>query len=741
MSNTNINGNWYETEVGKGILQKKYLHEGESFGQMLDRVSEVTKVSNMKRYLKNADFFPGGRSIVGAGLKDKKKVTTSNCFVLSTPKDTLESIFDTCKDAAIIGSLGGGVGLALDNTRPKGTKINNSAKESSGVEFVMNLLNETGQNIGQAGRHMAIMVMLDCNHPDIVEFLGIKQRNNKLDSMNISIKFTDEFMCAVRDNKEHTLSFTVESTGEHVERKINAKDFFIKFCECQHDWGDPGGCFIDKVKSYHLLSGYKDYIIDASNPCAEFFGNAGNACNLGSINLYNVIDEPFTHNAQVNLGKLQALTRDGIIALNNLLDYGYDMQPLDYNRKCIDDWRSIGLGVFGVADALIALGLRYGSDEANGELEDIMNCILGTSLETSCQLAKKYGTFGRYNWESTANSRIIKMYEGTTLYENIRKHGLRNGTLLSIAPAGTISTMCGVSNGCEPLFAISYERTTHSLEKQGKYFRVYAKSVEDLLKHHMINQDTITIDEIKKKFPFIVESHDISPEDRVRTQAVLQQYVDNAISSTVNLKNSATVQDVFNAYMLAWELGCKGLTIFRTGCKRGSILGSSSKEQMQDKHNAKFNHISPIKRGNIKKINGSTMVGHTACVKNLYTTVNTKDNNTFEVFTNVSSGCKSNINTITRLVSLALRCGVKVDEVIHELKANICPACSVLKQQGKTEISGSCGTCIAEAIEEVYQKKDNQESTLAICPECGKNGLVPTGRCVSCSQCGWSRCG
>ena len=266
VSNTNLNGEWFNREIGKGVLSKKYLHDGESFADLVNRVTEVSGIPEMNDYIVNADFFPAGRAIVGAGLKGKKRVSTSNCYVLPTPDDTLTSIYDICKDAAIIGSLGGGVGTALDKIRPKGSIINNSAKESSGVEFVMNLLNETGQNIGQAGRHMAIMVMLDCKHPDIIEFLGIKQRNNKLDSMNISIKFTDEFMRCVEDNKDYELSFTVEATGETLSKTINAKEFFWKFCECQYDWGDPGACFIDKVKSYHLLSGYPEYKIEASNP-------------------------------------------------------------------------------------------------------------------------------------------------------------------------------------------------------------------------------------------------------------------------------------------------------------------------------------------------------------------------------------------------------------------------------------------------------------------------------------------
>lgn len=478
---------------------------------------------------------------------------------------------------------------------------------------------------------------------------------------------------------------------------------------------------------------------------AEFFGNAGNACNLASINLYNLVDNPFTKNASVNLSKLIKLTEDAIIALNNILEYGYSMQPLDYNRKCIDDWRSIGLGIFGLADMLIALGLRYGSEEANEVIEDVMNCILISSLETSSKLAKKYGTFGKYNWEYTKESPLIKMFQGTKLYEHIKKYGLRNGTLLSVAPAGTISTMCGISNGCEPIYEISYERTTHSLEKQGKYFKVYAKSVEDLLRHNNIDPEMITTSEIKKHFPFVVESQDITPEARVRTQAVLQQYVDNAISSTVNLKELATVQEIFDTYMLAWKLNCKGLTVFRTGCKRGSILGDSAK-QPQDQHKPNFNTIAPIKSNDIgDELDGKKVTKHTACVKNLRTHVYNKDGDIVEVYTHLSGGgCASNIGTITRLVSLALRSGIKVEDVIEELKANSCNACLEIKKQGKNA-SNSCGYAIGESIEKEYKRLKHKETIekpngLLACPECGKHTLRPEGKCFSCSNCSYSKC-
>ena len=421
------------------------------------------------------------------------------------------------------------------------------------------------------------------------------------------------------------------------------------------------------------------------------------------------------------------------------------MQPLDYNRDNIDQWRSIGLGIFGLADMFVALGVRYGSQEANDVIEDIMYRVLETSLETSCDLAKWHGTFKNYDWEKMKLSPLIKMWEGCGLYDKIKEHGLHNGTLLSIAPAGTISTMCGISNGCEPLFKVSYERTTHSLEKQGKYFKVYAKSVEDLLKYHGIDPDSITVEQIKAKFPFVVDSEDIAPSERVQTQVVLQQYVDNAISSTVNLKETATVQDIYDTYMAAWKGECKGITVFRTGCKRGSILGKSS-ERSEDEDEG-LDTIKPKKRRNIKKLNGVTIQKASSCANPMYITINSKGKDIFEVFTNASGGCKSNISTITRLASLALRSGIKVETVVEELRENQCPACQVLRQQGRDDISLSCGAAIGDCIEEAYKElrkdttpKTKAKNNLLKCPECHKHTLRPEGKCYTCSNCGYSKC-
>lgn len=576
---------WYDNEISRGILAAKYYHEGETTPQQfIDRVSSIFKGDfreRIKEYITDGDFSPAGRTLYAAGSRGKFKVSMSNCYILPSPEDNLESIFHSNYEIARIFSYGGGIGINISNLRPAGSRVHNVARTSTGAVSFMKIFNTTGEVISQNGRRGAQMVGLNCSHPDIYEFLHIKQNEEKLSSMNISILFTDEFMEAVRDDKEYTLRFHAESTGENIERTIRARDFFREFCETQWDWGDPGALFSDRLNDYHLLAGYDEYQIEITNPCGEFGGNAYNACNLGSINLYNMIDDKFGNAPFLNKEKFKQAVYDGIIALDEIVSYGYETQPLDENRTCIDDWRSLGLGLFGVADALVAMKLAYGSREASAFMENVMKIMLLSALRSSCDRAKMKGTFGRYRREATEKSPIIQMVKELDggLYEDIQTYGLRNGTLLAIAPTGTISLLMGsFSGGCEPLYKISYERSTHKMEEVNGSFRVYAHSVKDLLRYHHLPL-TLTDDEIREKFPWVIESHDISFMDRVAMQAVMQKYVDNSISSTVNLKNDATPEDIWNIYLAAWESGCKGITVFRDGCRRGNILGVAAKKE------------------------------------------------------------------------------------------------------------------------------------------------------------------
>lgn len=576
---------WYDQTISQGILKEKYYHQGETTpAQFMDRVSSVFDSGlrvRIRQYLENGDFCPAGRILYAAGAKGKFKVSISNCYILPSPEDNIESIFHSNYEIARIFSYGGGIGINISHLRPKGSKVSNVARTSTGAVSFLNIFNVTGEVISQNGRRGAMMVGLNCSHPDIYEFLHIKQNEEKLSSMNISILFTDEFMEAVKEDKEYTLSFRVESTGEEIRRVIRARDFFREFCETQWDWGDPGALFSDRLNREHLLAGYPEYKIEITNPCGEFGGNAYNACNLGSINLYNVIDGKFSDHPTFNEEKFKQLVADGILALDEIIDYGYDTQPLDANRTCVDDWRSVGLGLFGVADALVAMKLTYGSPEGNAFMGHVMKTMLLTALRASCDRAREKGTFGKYRWEATAKSPILDRVKemDPVLYEDIKKYGLRNGTLLAVAPTGTISLLMGsFSGGCEPLYRISYERTTHKMETAGGSFRVYAHSVKDLLEYHHLPL-TMTDEEIRERFPWIVESCEIPSDRRVKLQAVMQQYVDNSISSTVNLKEEATPEDIFRIYMDAWESGCKGITVFRDGCRRGNILGVKDKKK------------------------------------------------------------------------------------------------------------------------------------------------------------------
>ena len=746
---------WYDNEISMGIMKKKYLHEGEKPEDFIPRVCSIFSDEvkpKAEKVLNNADFLPAGRTLTGAGYKGTRKVSMSNCYILPNPEDNIESIFDTAKRIARISSYGGGTGLCIDNLRPKGSKVNNSAITSTGSVSFLPLFNTTGEIIGQHGRRAALMVALRCDHPDIEEFLQIKKNNVKLSSMNISIKFTDDFMRAVINNENVKLHFDSKQTG-YIEKIINARKFFDDFCKTQWDMGDPGALFIDRINSYNLLDGYPEYHVDVTNPCGEVPANAYNSCNLGSINIYNMIDNKFTNEAKVNFDKLIETTKSAVDMLDEILDYGRDMQPLEENKTCIDQWRYVGLGVFGLADAFVALRLRYGSANAIKVTKQIMGTIINAALEESSYLATKKGTFGMYDKAKTNQSKFLKNVEKelkaigvepTGVYAAYN-NGLRNGALISVAPTGTISLFAGTfTGGVEPMFKIAYRRTTHSTEDDKKSFLVYSRGVHDLLVHHNIDPLKIDIDEVKEKFPFVVDTYDVDPMNRVGIQAAMQTFVDSSISSTVNLPHSATVEDIYKIYIKAWESHLKGITIFRDGCARGNILGVdfSNKKVVTPSYNS----IIPAKRRGVVRVDGSTYKQSSSCAKSMYVTVNkTKGGDIFEVFTNSSGGCQANVSTITRLVSLALRSGIKVDKIVEELRENKCPACQALRRAGNKDVSLSCANAIADAVQKAIDNTDEvedvkEEEGFLVCPSCHKRTLRPEGKCFTCSNCGYNAC-
>lgn len=814
---------WYKQELPLTICRKKYLHADETHpAAMIFRVCSILKPDlgrKVAELMIRGSFFPGGRSLYGAGSKGKFNATMSNCYVMPSPEDSLDGIYESNKQIAKIFKSGGGIGIDLSTLRPSGAKTNNAARTSTGAVSFMHLYNTTGSIIGFHGRRGATLIGLKVSHPDIEEFVDLRT-NNDMSAMNISCIIDDEFMDAVENDTDYKLYFYVKETKETIEKTIKAKELYHKICYMNWDYGDPGMLFKSKIDNYNFQQYNPKFKIDICNPCAEYTGPAYNSCNLGSMNLYNYIVEPFSKEAAFDIKSFTKDVKVAIEALDSILDYGYDMQPLKQNRTNIDDWRSIGLGFFGFADALIALGIKYGSEESIQFARKVCNVLTSAALIQSSILGRDGKSFKNFDMDAFLKADLAAELKQTSfgkmaINQVISNKGMRNAQLISIAPTGSLSLLAGMcSSGIEPIFKCTYNRSTHNLEKDNISFQVADKAVYDLLKYHALDPKTMTATDIKQKFPFVVEATDIEPLQRVKIQAAMQSQIDNAISSTINLPESITVEEVEEIYMQAYKMGLKGLTVFRDNCKRASILNFAKEEKKEEKdliireskqteiskdellwkpqefipqsktlekidlgiqwpHSNPLNQIDPVARKGKGPLEGRTYRKRTACVNALYVTVNRdEDNNIFEVFTNKSvHGCSANIATITRLVSLALRSGVKVETIIKELKENSCQACQeIIKKHPEYGCSLSCPYAIAEALEEEYIKtrnahivfsdakcvedllnkefqflpknhiEYNTETGSMKCPDCRKSTLIHEGKCMTCKSCGYSKC-
>lgn len=723
---------WAKDEVAYNVFRAKYAKDDmESPAMFCHRVASICDEiirDKVESLLASGTFFFGGRTMYLAGRKQEINAAGSNCYVVPIEDDTIEAIYEANKHMARIFSKGGGVGTDISILRPRNAKVNNAAKSSTGAVSFLDLFNETGNVISQHGRRGATMVSIDCSHPDIEELLDTKMKGDRLQSMNVSIKFTDEFMTAVDCDKPYTLKFDVKSTGEHIEKTIKAREFFKKFCECQWNWGDPGALFIDRFNEYNLLSGYDNFHILTTNPCSELPLGAWGSCNLGSINLAKFVD---MDEGQFCWGPFIDTVHVAVRALNDALDYSYDKQPYEENRKYIRDWRPIGLGVFGYADMLVELGLEYGSEKALEFTKRLFRCLVNEAVKTSAFLSNDYfNTFGEYNYDKTAKSEFFQSLDDDTK-ACVMQYGLLNGQIISIAPTGSISLLAGrYTGGCEPIYKLCYERTTHKLEEQGKTFRVFSHSIEDLLARNELSMDT-SAEDIKKMFPYVIESHDVEPIRRILTQATMQKYVDNSISSTVNLPESATSDDIFAIYDAAWQTGCKGITVFRDNCARGNILGLSKKEE---KPTILHDSLKPERRGDIGTLVGKTYTQVMGDGTKLYITVNWKDDKLFEIFVN-SERHKDEVDGITRLISLSMRCGVSIDAIIKQLfKLN---ADSVGFAVGMT-LNDAYTLDSHEPIIQEVEVEDRQRDME--CPECHSKNVKLSGHCWQCDSCGASGC-
>ena len=440
-----------------------------------------------------------------------------------------------------------------------------------------------------------------------------------------------------------------------------------------------------------------------------------------------------------------AFTNDSKIAtifLNTILDEGLSLHPLKIQRETVNEWKAMGLGIMNLAGALIKLKLTYGSPEAIKESEKIMNTLLIATFEQSCDLNKDNKPF-----EGLFDSDFYKKMIYPNISDKYKNKYPRNCQLLTIAPTGSISTLLNLaSGGAEPVFALSYTRTTKSLEKRDITYKVYMPLAKKYMEENNCSEQELP--------EYFITSDKVPYKNRIAMQAALQKYVDASISSTLNLDESVTKQEVFDIYMNGWEFGCKGITIFRRNCARIAIL-NDSKTSPKEEPITTFNSITPISRKKLGVTSGSTYCKKCSC-GTLYITCNKDQNgNLIEIFTHTSKGgiCQANLNAETRMASLALRSGVKVDEVVDQLKGISCPACIAIKAKGGKVDGISCADIIAKTIQEFQntnvvsccdtkpiQETKPEKIEYEECPECHEKTLIHSTGCVSCPSCGYSRC-
>lgn len=560
-----------ENQLGIDIWTKKYAAEGEDFDSWITRVSGGNK--EIAQYMKEKKFLFGGRILSNRGLdKLGRKVTYSNCYVIEPPKDEIESIFDCAKKLARTYSYGGGCGVDISQLSPKGAKINNAAKETSGAVSFMELYSLVTALIGQNGRRGALMISMDCSHPDILEFVESKTDLEKVTKANVSVRIYKDFMEAVKKGTDYILSYEREATGEVIKKRVPARALFKKITDTSWDYAEPGVLFWDRISSWNLLSNTEEFSYAGVNPCAEEPLPAGGSCLLGSINLSEFVRNPFSERADFDFEELKKCVTASVYALNEVLEEGLPLHPLPEQRESVEKWRQIGLGIMGLADALIKLGVTYGQKETVDICDKIGFVMADTAIAASALLAKEKGRFSGCKVEEIMETPYFLMNTTEETRALVKEYGLRNSQLLTIAPTGTLSTMLGISGGIEPVYANYYERKTESLHGEDVYYRVYTKIVKDYMEAHRIEDD--------RELPgFFVTAMNLDYKQRIDMQAIWQLHVDASISSTVNLSHEFTKEETEALYMYAYDMGLKGITIYRDGCKRMGILSTKKKEE------------------------------------------------------------------------------------------------------------------------------------------------------------------
>lgn len=743
-----------DNSLGIDIWNRKYKKNNETFDEWLDRVSGNNEA--IKELIIEKKFIPGGRILSNRGITNTR-VTYSNCYVITPPEDNIESIFESRKKLARTYSYGGGCGIDLSKLAPAGAKVHNQAEKTTGAVSFMQGYSQTTEEIGQAGRRGALMISLDCHHPDLLDFIDAKTSPDAVTKANISVRVTDDFMEAIINDKDWIMSFTRPETNETITKTARAREIFEKLCKNNWDWGEPGILFWDTISNYNLLEFDDTFEYAGVNPCAEEPLPAGGSCLLSSINL-----SAFVKDKEFDFDDFNETVANGVIYLNEVLEEGFSLHPLEEQRQSVADWRQIGLGIMGLADMLIKMELPYDSEQARQLCEEIGLVMADQALYTSAFLAGHDGSYNNYK-SCVQKSEFLKNNTCESTREAIEAYGLRNSQLLTIAPTGTISTMLGISGGIEPIFANSYTRKTESLHGHDEYYKVYTPIVKEYMDEHGIKDET----ELPNWF---CTSSTISPLNRVLMQGIWQKHIDASISSTVNLPEEATIEDVEEIYLNAWKEGLKGITVFRNGCKRLGILTTNNSQEKEEEKGLSRGEIISCSDNLIgMKRRLTTGCGSLHCTA----WFDPQTGDLMEIYLNKGStgGCANFMVGLSRMISLACRGGVKIEDIADQLQSTgACPSYASRTATKHDTSKGACcpmavGNALMEMWKEMRERIEKGNSIIALassnsqipssesrpsfnpeadngakCPECGSE-LIQEGGCVICKSCGWSRCG
>ena len=755
--NYTIENYYTDDELGADVLKNKYLapwekHPWEIWKRQASALASVEKSKKLQEkweakffsILEDFKFVPGGRIMHGAGREDIT-TTLNNCYVMAIKDDAIDEIYKTVTSEALTYKYGGGCGHDLSVLRPSGESINGTGGESCGPTGFMNLFSENTNTIAQHGRRGANMQTLRVDHPDIEKFISIKTGDiNMVKYSNISVLLTHDFMKAVEDDT----NFDLHWNGK-TYKTVRARDLWEQIITNAHASAEPGLLFWDTMKEHHNAE-YCSPLV-STNPCAEQPLPDGGCCNLGAVNLERFVDESSNFMIDEFKDTVTVATR----FLDNVVDYNVDRHALEIQKDNAINDRRIGLGILGLGDMLLKMGIKYDSEDALQTTDQIMKIFRDTAYETSVELAQEKGQYPKFDWPGFSKSKFIKNLP-KAMRDKIRKGGIRNSTITTVAPTGSGAIVAGVTSGVEPIFATSYTRRVKKNDSYGKDFREYK------VYHPTIKKLFGTDEQLPDH---VVTAHNIDPFFRVNMQGVIQKYIDSSISSTVNLAEDITVETVAEIYMTAYKSGLKGITVYREGSREGILV---TKKEENDRtvakaKEAKASKVTPGPRGRPIITNGVTRRIRTG-EGSLYITINEDQEGLCEVFTTIGKAggnAAAQSEAISRLISLALRSGVNPNSVVRQLKGISGP--NPTWEDGRLILSTP--DAIGKALDDYLREREQQrgangnltedqkplitmapaaqEVKVGVCEEGSPyncSNIVNENGCMVCRQCGWSKC-